>query len=223
MAKIEKMSKITAKIKFYDEEIAGRDSFESESLTKRFLENMKNFLYPAEVDYLAYKMLVEDDVCVMASMTNYQQAVEKYLRFIKLYFYGKECPKSKQGHMYDVIVQDTDLNTVIPDITRKEFVKICNEFSSWRYLDFNSTVTKDLMKMNIVLDQFVYEFWKLLCGSRGFVLMYKTCIISGNPHSFILPRIYQTNGDLRKKYLNLLKRDNQYFEKMEELFKNYKF
>jgi len=211
------------KLKFYDKEIAGSDSFESDSLTKRFLENLQNFLYPAEVDYLAYKMLADDDVCVMASMTNYQQAVEKYLKFLKLYFYGKECPKSKQGHIYEVIVRDTDLDGVIPDITTKEFVKICNEFSSWRYLDFKSPKTKDLLKMNKVLDEFVYEFWKLLCGSRGFVLMYKTCIISGNPHSFILPRIYQTNGDLRKKYLNLLKRDNQYFEKMEELFKNYKF
>ncbi|MFA4930279.1 MAG: hypothetical protein WC570_00215 [Patescibacteria group bacterium] len=210
---------------FYGKKIRANDCFKitgsKGQSTRRFVDSVTNYLYPAEVDYLTYKYLMQKNELVLPALVHYQQAIEKYFKFFSWYFYNIEPTTGADTHKFEKVIEGTDLGDVIPIKTKEIFKEICDEFYGYRYYN-GKLKPKKIEEIENALDDFVCEFWVLLMSSI-FPYHYKIFRSAGYSHAILLPRIYQSNGKLREKYLHIVKRNNAHFEKMGKLFKKSKF
>jgi hypothetical protein len=217
----EKMNKEKklSKYRFYGKNIEVSDVGFNILADKRWLES-NNMLYCAEVDYLAFRYLLVNDLLAPAYMAHYQQAVEKYLKVIGYYFYGKQ---PNNVHEFKNIVGGTDLLNVLPKETQYIFKEVCREFTSYRY--FHKRIKdKEIIKITKIIDEFVLEFWWLMVQSNFFTstVIYHAAAGKNSPGlSFLIPNFFNSSKDSSRVglyNLDVLKSGNQYFDDLEKLF-----
>lgn len=208
------------KIKFYNADI----SITQRTFSHNKIRDKKNYIYMAELDYIAFRMLYKTQWKLLhpIALAHAQQAVEKYSCFIQSFLFDKSL---QRGHK---ISQFSFLSSVSSE-SKKVIETLFADFQKYRYLEEWYRYT--IQQIADVLDEFVFNVWSLLLYSgimwhMRLVDKFDTAFNTSFP-SQIIPTLFiykedRTKDAMLETYLSTIEFENKFINNFNEIFDVYK-
>ncbi|MDA9128980.1 hypothetical protein N9J72_00690 [Candidatus Gracilibacteria bacterium] len=199
----------------------------SSKITQEKVIEVSNFLYAADLDYLtARKLFLDGRIFYFPALTYFQQAFEKYLKFISYFIFEK---KKENLHHSKSQFMNNGFVSCIPEHDVKIIKELLDNFTNYRYLDKDFSI--DILKVLSIIDRFVFEFYKTIAnlGIVGFCSFQDKINmklgLGGLPTNIIYHIIIYRDSKEREEIIDIriLKKENRFFNDMcKVLDKNFK-